>query len=249
MTLKVYYSKRERILALLYGAAAHTVFVIAVFTMIYALLTGLQIGLGRVTGWQRIAWNSALLLQFPLFHSLLLSSSGRQFLNALAPSRVSKSLQPTTYVIVSSIQLLCVFVFWSPLKVVLWQPEGVLYYLHLSAYTVSWLLLGKSMYDAHLGIQTGYIGWLSIWQNKPSIVWPGLAVGGLFKICRQPIYLSFSLTLWTSPVWTFDKIYLGSLWTLYCFLGPFFKERRFGKIYGELFEEYKKKIPYWPLFR
>jgi protein-S-isoprenylcysteine O-methyltransferase Ste14 len=249
MTHQAPFSRSERIIALLYGAASHCLFTLSVLTMIMSLLTGIQFGYGTLTGGLRIVSNTALILQFPVFHSLLLSNTGRGLLKFLAPTQIARHLQPTTYVMISSLQILLVFLLWSPHYQILWQPTGIFYLLHLTAFIASWLLLAKSMWDAHLGIQTGYIGWLSVWQNRAQILWPGLATHGLFRLCRQPIYFSFMLTLWTSPVWTFDKIYLASLWTIYCFVGPLLKERRFERLFGELFARYKERVPYWPLIR
>jgi len=149
--------------------------------MVLALYGGLQNGHGSYTGWPRLIVNSLLLAQFPLLHSLLLSSSGRSLLNYLALERIARQLQPTTYVLVSSVQLSAVFFLWSPSTQILWEATGVLWAIHTVLFVVSWGLLAKSMWDAHLGIQTGYIGWLTMWRNEVRIRWPKLPTTRLFK--------------------------------------------------------------------
>jgi protein-S-isoprenylcysteine O-methyltransferase Ste14 len=147
---------------------------------------------------------------------------------------------------VASFQLLLVFLLWSPEGRVLWVPTGIVYYVHCALYALSWLLLGKAMWDGHLGIQTGYIGWTSIWKGHRSIRWPKMPTEGLFRVCRQPIYFSFMLTLWTGPVWTIDKLCVALVWTAYCYFGPTYKEKRMSKRFGEEFAAYKERVPYWP---
>jgi protein-S-isoprenylcysteine O-methyltransferase Ste14 len=102
------------------------------------------------------------------------------------------------------------------------------------------------MWDGHLGVQMGYIGWLSVWRRLPTIPWPDLPTRGVFRLCRQPIYFSFMLTLWTGPTWTMDKIYTATVWTVYCFVGPYFKERRQLSAFGARFLEYCERVPFWP---
>ena len=62
---------------------------------------------------------------------------------------------------------------------------------------------------------------------------------GLFRIIRQPIYVSFALTLWTVPVWTPDQLALAMALTAYCLLAPKLKENRFEKRYGMRFRAYR----------
>ena len=68
---------------------------------------------------------------------------------------------------------------------------------------------------------------------------------GLFRLCRQPIYVSFALTLWTVPSWTPDQLAVAVALTLYCVLGPLFKEARFRRSFGTEFARYRANVPYW----
>lgn len=243
------FSPRDRFVALAYGAASISIFLLAVGVMMISLHRGLHLGYGGLSGWPRIVANTALLLQFPLLHSLLLSRFGRRWLNLLAPTHLARHLQPTTYVLVASIQILVVFILWSPSGNIIWEPRGALRAAHNVFFGLAWILLGKSMWDGHLGVQIGYIGWLSVWRRLSTIPWPDLPMRGIFKVCRQPIYFSFMLTLWTGPTWTTDKIWTASLWTAYCLFGPVFKEQRQLRTYGARFVEYCTRVPYWPGFR
>lgn len=62
---------------------------------------------------------------------------------------------------------------------------------------------------------------------------------------RQPVYLAFSLTLWTGPVWTADHLLIAVVWTIYCVVAPRHKERRYARQYGESFASYRAAVPYW----
>jgi 2-polyprenyl-6-hydroxyphenyl methylase/3-demethylubiquinone-9 3-methyltransferase len=77
-----------------------------------------------------------------------------------------------------------------------------------------------------------------------------MPVTGLFRIVRQPIYVAFSLTLWTVPTWTPDQLAVALALTTYCLVGPLFKEQRFRRRFGQPFVTYMNQVPYWlPLRR
>ena len=82
--------------ALAYGAVNHAIFAAAVLAMIFGMGFGMSQSLGRVPEpWHLIA-NAALLLQFPLAHSLLLSKRGGRVLARLIPGPHGRTLATTT---------------------------------------------------------------------------------------------------------------------------------------------------------
>jgi methanethiol S-methyltransferase len=116
---------RARIgLALAMGAACQIIFSVAALSMIGAMFFGLSLGLGTVPWpWASLA-NSALLLQFPFGHSVLLSKGGRQWLAKAVPGSAGRTLSTTTYAIIASLQLLVLFALWTPSGIIWWRAEG-----------------------------------------------------------------------------------------------------------------------------
>ena len=108
---------------------------------------------------------------------------------------------------------------------------------------MSCILLIKESYDAVAEVQSGALGWMSMAQDKKP-VFPDMPRTGLFRVIRQPIYVSFALTLWTVPVWTPDQLTLAIILTAYCLLAPKMKEKRYEKRYGARFRAYQNKVPY-----
>ncbi len=229
--------------ALLYGIVCHIAFAAAVLAMIVAMFFGMSESFGQVPApWSYLA-NAALVVQFPLVHSLLLSRRGVQLLARLAPRAFGPTLATTTYAIVASMQLLALFALWTPSGIIWWEAEGAVFVLICTLYVISWLLLIWASYDAGAEVQSGALGWMSLAQNiKP--VFPDMPTSGLFSVIRQPIYVAFALTTWTVPVWTPDQLALALGLTGYCLIAPRLKERRFAKRYGQQFEQYKREVPY-----
>jgi methanethiol S-methyltransferase len=236
--------RRRAIMATGYGLLCHTAFALSVGLMIFSMYKGMTVGWGPFgRPWNWLA-NGLLNLQFPLLHSFLLSARGRGWLKRLAPGGYGEQLSTTTYVTIAALQVLLLFALWSPSGTLWWEAEGITRGLLTVLYAGAWLMLFRSMVDAGLGLQTGAIGWLAVRRGvKP--VYPPMPSKGLFRLCRQPIYFSFALTLWTVPVWTPDQLFLAVPLTAYCILGPLFKEKRFQQFYKADFEAYQRRVPYW----
>jgi ubiquinone biosynthesis O-methyltransferase len=235
---------RRRFIALAYGALCHGLFVTGVSMMIFQMYFGMSRSFGASEApWNWLA-NAVLLLQFPIAHSFLLSASGRRLLARLAPRDFGTELLATTYVIIASAQVLILFSCWTPSGAILWQPQGALFWTLTSLYAASWLLLGKAILDAGITLQTGSLGWWAVfWNVKPK--YPGMPTRGLFRLCRQPIYLAFTCTVWTVPIWTPDQLFIACGLTAYCLIGPLFKEARFARLFGQKFSDYQEIRPYW----
>lgn len=232
---------RRIALAVLAGVLCHITFALAVLAMVAAMAFGMSESVGRVPWpWAALA-NAALIAQFPLVHSLLLTPAGGRVLSRLG--RHGATLSTTTYATIASLQLLALFTLWTPSGVVWWRAEGAVLWAVLSAYAASWLFLVKASWDAGAEVQSGALGWMSLLaKRKPRF--PDMPRGGAFRVIRQPIYLAFAMTTWLVPVWTPDQLVLATCLTAYCVLAPRFKERRFRARYGARFDAYAAGTPY-----
>ncbi len=239
----LHYSALQRGTALAYGVLTHVAFLAAVALMAFSLFTGLRHGLGRATGISAWLWNAALLAQFPLVHSLLLSRKGRPLLSRLAPPSLRRELGSTVYALVASLQLLLVFGLWSPLPSFVWTPGRFGFCALSLLYISSWALLAQSMREAGLELHLGSLGWRAVWRNRP-VAYPPMPSGPLHDRVRQPIYLSFALILWTAPVWSWDRVIFAAGWTAYCIGGALLKERRFARYFGAAFAAYQRSVPF-----
>ena len=142
--------------------------------------------------WPAAALTNALLIfQLPIAHSLLLTGPGMKWLARLVPGPHGATLGTTTYAMIASVQLLALFVLWTPSGIVWWQAEGWVFYLVTALYVASWALLIKASWDPGAAVQSGALGWTSLMQNaKP--VFPDMPTTGLCRVIRQPTYVAFA---------------------------------------------------------
>jgi len=237
----------NKLLAIFYGLMCHGIFIVAGAIMFFTILTGFQFSVGPTEGYSAVAINFLLLVQFPAGHSFFLSNRGMKVLEIFAPKSYAKTLRTTVYATIASIQLILLFTFWNFSGVFIWQIETPASIIMIILNLLSWALLSISSIQAGYKVQTGSLGWTSVYQGKKP-VFPDMPTRGLFSIIRQPIYLSFSLVLWTSPQMTLDLFIVALTYSLYCYFGPMLKERRFQKLYGKRFSEYQQKVPYYVPF-
>ena len=240
--LSFQFSKRWMI-AFLYGLLCHVIFTVSVVTMLVAMFFGMSQSFGKIPDPFSYFFNLLLLLQFPIAHSFLLSSTGQKYLRYFSPKKYSKTLAPTIFALLASIQLFLLFFCWTPTKIMIWEATGTSYFLMCTLYSFSWLLLIWASIDAGAELQSGALGWMSLAQNKAP-KFPEPPTFGLFKFIRQPIYASFALTTWTTPNWTLDQLLIAVVFTIYCVVAPKFKEKRLEKRFGDKFTNYKSQVPY-----
>ena len=231
------------LLALGLGMLCHALFAVGVLSMIVAMFFGLSQSFGTVPWPWAILANAALIVQFPIAHSILLTKKGNGILQQLIPGPHGATLATTTYAIIASAQLLALFTLWTPSGIIWWQAEDWMFWMISVVYAVAWLILSKASFDAGAEVQSGALGWMSLMARiRP--VFPNMPTQGLFRLIRQPIYVAFALTLWLVPVWTPDQLALAVSYTAYCLFAPRFKERRFAARYGAKFDAYKATVPF-----
>ena len=233
-----------KMISLLYGFVCHSTFFLAGFSMVWVLYNGFTVSLGSLRYPFNFVSNLFLLIQFPIFHSFLLSNRGRKFLRLLAPKDYAKILETTIYATIASIQLIFLFLLWTPTNIIIYEIVYPYNIINCFLFIFSWILLSISSYQAGVEVQTGSLGWTSMFLlKKPQF--PSMPVHGLFKLVRHPIYLSFCLVLWTPPTMTLDLFLVAFIYSFYCYFSPRLKERRFAKFYGDSFLTYKRNTPYF----
>ncbi|MDD2941478.1 MAG: isoprenylcysteine carboxylmethyltransferase family protein [bacterium] len=229
-----------------YGLFTHLCFLLGVALMFYQLYFGLCRTFVHIDFCSPVLWNTILLFHFPFLHSFFLTGPGRRLMGSEDP--LFRILMPTSYALLASLQLIFVFGTWQSSEIIWWQASGIVSFILSSAYIFSWVYLGMAMSDAGLGYQTGFSGWWSALGLKSGLSQMGkftMPEKRTFSVTRQPIYLSFALILWTSPVWSPDRGALTLVWTLYCLFGPLHKERRYLRYFGDTFRDYQKRVPYF----
>lgn len=114
----------RKAIAIVHGALCHACFVVGVVTMVVMMYFGMSRSLGTLKPPSSWLANAALLAQFPIMHSFLLTGRGRAVLGRLAHMGTGAILSTTNYVTIAALQIFALFAFWSPSGTIWWQAEG-----------------------------------------------------------------------------------------------------------------------------
>lgn len=222
-----------RLLGISFGLFTHALFGVTVWRL-FAFLH--RIG-GEQSG-GALGFDLLLALQFSVVHSLLLYPPVRR--------RLSPLIRPQFYgcffCLVTSLSLLVLFAEWRASEVVVWQFSGAAGLLMEAGFYASWAALFYSLALSGLGYQTGWTPWWHWVRGRP-LPRRHFKPRGVYHFIRHPIYLSFMGLIWFTPVLTFDRAILLAVWTVYIFLGSYFKDRRLAKFIGRRYLAYQSRVP------
>lgn len=188
---------------------------------------------------QALAVNVALLGIFAVQHSGMARQRFKEWWTQFVPERLERS----TYVLVSSLLFVALFLLWQPLNTTVWVVPGQAASIALWVlFGVGWLIVIGSTFlidHSHLvGLKQAAAYWKDADVEPKKFETPGL-----YKYVRHPLMLGFLIAFWATPHMTLGHLVFSVLVTGYIFIGVFFEERALMEHFGETYEKYRKTTP------
>jgi protein-S-isoprenylcysteine O-methyltransferase Ste14 len=225
-----------------FGIATQIGFAATVPFLIWFMLWGASTTTVSAT-WSDVAVDVALILAFAVPHSIFLAPPVRRLLARFMP----RELFGCWFCLVSCVTLAALFIGWHPLPGELWHVTGVAgETVVLVMAGLAWLALLYSMWLGGLGYQTGATG-LIAWLRRQPEPQRTLCRRGAYQYLRHPIYLSFLLIAWITPVMTTAHLLLSVGLTIYIAVGSWLKDRRLTMFIGDEYRAYMAEVPGFPL--
>ena len=163
---------------------------------------------------------------------------------------ISKPIERSTYVLLSSAALLILIRFWQPLPGIIWDIEAGWGSMLLEwGFWLGWLIVFLStwMID-HFSLFGLKQTWSYMKNREPEN--PGFMEPGLYKYVRHPLMLGFLIAFWSTPHMTTGHLIFSGGMTLYILIGVYFEEKAMMKRFGEEYGDYRKRVPkFFPLLR
>jgi methanethiol S-methyltransferase len=233
----------SRLWALVYGGACYIAFLaVAVYGagFIVGLFTPTMLDAvpDRPVS-QALLIDLGLLVAFALQHSGMARPTFKRWWTRIVPVWAERS----TYVLVSSLAMLVMFVYWAPIGGVVWSTPGGAAYAAIAGLNVlGWLVL---LYATFLIDHFELFGLAQVWRR-----WTGAAdrgptfhAPGLYRYVRHPIYVGWLMIFWAAPTMTFAHLVFALGATAYILVAIQLEERNLIETFGERYREYRRHTP------
>lgn len=232
----------ERTAVLAYGVVSYLVFVA---TFIYAIgfvgnvgVTKSIDGVPTMGVWPALAINLALLSLFAIQHSVMARPAFKRWWTQIIPPATERS----TYVLLSSLALIVVFVGWEPLGGVVWNIDNpVARGLFYAGFAFGWgLVLTSTFVINHFDLFGLRHVWL-FFRGRPYAEvafvtpWP-------YRVVRHPLYLGWLFAFWSTPTMTITHLVFAAVTTAYILGAVRLEERDLRGAFDD-YADYQKEVP------
>jgi len=232
-----------RSLAFLYGIAAYLVFLIA-FLYAIGFVGNIFVPKSIDSGTQgsvvfSVVINLVLLSIFALQHSIMARPAFKKIWTKIVP----KSVERTTYVLLSSLALMLICAYWQPLTYVIWDVSGTSFGIVLQAiFWAGWLIVLTSTFMIdHFDL----FGLRQVYQNlkQQKITHSGFRKLIFYKLVRHPIMTGFLIAFWAAPTMTSGHLLFALVITAYIYIAvKHFEEKDLVAEIGEPYVQYQGEV-------
>lgn len=233
----------SRVLIFVYGVGSYLIF-FAVFLYAIGFIGGFLTptsldGVPTRPLPEALVINLGLLTAFAIQHSGMARPAFKRWWTRIVPEAAERS----TYVLLSSLALIALFILWQPMGGTIWAaPEGPVRGFVIGLYALGWLLL---LYTTFLIDHFDLFGLRQVWRHVRSKEYepPQFHTPTLYKLVRHPLYIAWLVIFWAAPVMTVAHLIFAIVTTLYILVAIQFEERDLITAHGEDYVEYRRRTP------
>lgn len=231
-----------RFAALAYGAICYLIF-FASFLYLAGFLIGLGVpkdiddGLeGPIA--QAFVVDLGLLLLFALQHSIMARPRFKNWWVRIVPRPIERS----TYVLLTSLILLGLFVYWQPIPVTIWEFHGAIGWGFVGLFAVGVMLV---LYSTFLIDHFDLFGLRQVflYMQGEDYAHKRFMIPSLYHYVRHPLYIGWIITFWATPWMTVGHLLFATVWTTYIFVAIPLEEEDLGRVLGDDYLRYRAATP------
>jgi methanethiol S-methyltransferase len=188
---------------------------------------------------EALAVDIVLLGIFAVQHSVM----ARPGFKAVWTRIVPRSVERSTYVLVSSLLLALICWKWQAIPAVVWQVSSpAVNALLLALFALGWLILLLSTFMIN---HFDLFGLRQVYLRMRAVEYTALNFKqwGFYKFVRHPIMLGFVIAFWATPHMSLGHLVFSIATTGYILVGIFFEERDLMKYHSAEYGAYRARVP------
>jgi protein-S-isoprenylcysteine O-methyltransferase Ste14 len=188
---------------------------------------------------QALLIDALLLSAFAIQHSGMARQGFKRWWTRIVPAVIERS----TYVLVSSLLLIGMYVWWRPVTNTIWAVESPAVRAAIWAvFAAGWLLVLLSTFMiSHWDLFGLRQVWLNLRQRDLTPI--PFQVRFLYRFVRHPLLLGFIIAFWATPRMTAGHLLFAIATTGYTLVGIQLEERDLVRSLGVKYEEYRRRVP------
>ena len=183
--------------------------------------------------------NFVLIALFGIQHTVMARPGFKEKWTKIVP----KSIERSTYVLISSALLILLYWQWRPMGGVIWEAEAVwaqniLWAVFFGGFLL--VLLSTFVID-HFDL----FGLRQVWFNlrQKAYTSSGFKVTFFYKFVRHPLYVGWIMSFWGTPRMTTGHLLFALGMTAYILIAIRYEERDLVKFLGDDYSRYRDKVP------
>ncbi|NRB53443.1 MAG: isoprenylcysteine carboxylmethyltransferase family protein [Saprospiraceae bacterium] len=215
-----------------------TIILLIVFTGNLHPVLGMDRAAGTSLGYALII-DISLIVLFGIQHSLMSRRSVKEWLRSWLP----RPLERAVFCLMASLCLILLIFCWQPIPGYCWKIQSfslqVCFYF---LFFLGWLIMFTATFLINhwdlFGLRQVYL----YWRQRPytALIYRDPF---LYKKLRHPLYLGFLIAFWCSPTMSIAHLVFACLMTIYILLGIRWEEQDLIQDFGEIYSEYKGRVP------
>ncbi len=234
----------QRFATLAYGGFCYAIF-FATFLYLIGFVGNAFVPLTVDSGapsaslWLSLGIDVALIAVFGLQHSLMARPGFKRAWTRVIPAVAERS----TYVLLSSLALILLFLAWQPIPTVVWEAEspagrGLLTGLFLTGVT---LVLYSTFLIDHFdlfGLRQVFLHFRRREYSEKRFATPSL-----YRFVRHPLYVGWFVTFWATPTMSVGHLVLALGMTAYILIAIPYEERDLARALGASYQRWRERTP------
>ncbi len=233
----------RRFLVLGYGLVCYLIF-FGTFLYLVGFLGNFLVPKGVDDGtviplFPALCLNLGLIALFGIQHSVMARPAFKERWTRIVPRSVERS----TYVLVTSLILISIFWLWQPMPQTVWRAESPWLAALLRALFFAGFLI--TLLSTYMTDHFDLFGLRQVWLRFVGRRYehPPFKVTWFYRLIRHPLYTGLILAFWATPHMTLGHLLFAAGMTAYILIAVRLEERDLVTFLGDRYRAYQREVP------